>query len=156
MPIAFKSNIASLHAQTELNKTNNALAKTFERLSSGLRINGASDDPAGLAVADILRSQARVAGVAIRNANGRMSSTERVDPPGNTADARSNNSADRGRATRYRSCAASNAPSKRDVIPPFLPGRASLSVASDQNRCSTQVISWRRFLTSNVASQWAA
>ena len=79
MPIAFRSNIASLHAQTELNKTTNALAKTFERLSSGLRINSASDDPAGLAVADMLRSQARVAGVAIRNAHDGISLTSVAD-----------------------------------------------------------------------------
>ena len=73
MGISFASNVASLKAQANLVKTTSALGKSFERLSSGLRINNASDDPAGLIVADSLRAQARIASVAVRNANDGIS-----------------------------------------------------------------------------------
>lgn len=73
MTITAASNSDSLKAQTSLARTSNELSKTFERLSSGLRINSASDDPAGLALADGLRSDARVAAVAVRNANDGLS-----------------------------------------------------------------------------------
>lgn len=79
MGVSFASNIASLSAQRSLNKTNLALGRTFERLSSGLRINRASDDPAGLALADSLRSDANLASVAIRNANDGLSITAIAD-----------------------------------------------------------------------------
>ncbi len=73
MGISVRTNISSLQAQSELRKSTNALAKSFERLSSGLRINGADDDPAGLQLADILRNQGRIADVAVRNANDGLS-----------------------------------------------------------------------------------
>lgn len=73
MALSLASNIPSLQAQTSLKKTTGQLSKTFERLSSGLRINSASDDPAGLALADSLRSDSRLAAVAIRNANDGLS-----------------------------------------------------------------------------------
>ena len=68
MPITINSNIASLQAQRRLSSASERLGATFERLSSGQRINKASDDAAGLAIADSLRADQRVAGVAIRNA----------------------------------------------------------------------------------------
>ena len=73
MPVSLNSNRDSLHAQTQLAKTSNALSKTFERLSSGMRINSAADDAAGLAVADGLRADAKLAAVAVRNANDGIS-----------------------------------------------------------------------------------
>jgi flagellin len=73
MGLSLYANRDSLNAQTSLSRTTAALSKTFERLSSGLRINSASDDPAGLALADVLRAQTRVAGAAIRNANDGLS-----------------------------------------------------------------------------------
>jgi flagellin len=79
MSLSVVSNIASLKAQTQLNKTNRALSKTFERLSSGLRINSASDDPAGLAMAESLKTDAKLASVAIRNANDGISLTSIAD-----------------------------------------------------------------------------
>lgn len=79
MGVSFASNVFSLSAQRSLNKTNGALGKTFERLSSGLRINVASDDPAGLALADSLRSDAKLASIAIRNANDGISITSIAD-----------------------------------------------------------------------------
>jgi flagellin len=79
MSLSVVSNIASLKAQTQLNKTNRALSKTFERLSSGLRINSASDDPAGLAMAESLKTDAKLATVALRNANDGISLTAIAD-----------------------------------------------------------------------------
>ena len=73
MALTAASNIASVKAQRQLTVTQNALSTTFERLSSGLRINKASDDPAGLALADLLRANTRIASTAIRNANDGLS-----------------------------------------------------------------------------------
>lgn len=73
MSISIASNIASLKAQTNLRTTTNELSKTFEKLSSGLRINSASDDPAGLALADGLRADTKLAAVAFRNASDGIS-----------------------------------------------------------------------------------
>jgi flagellin len=79
MGLSIGSNIASLRAQSQLNRSSQSLNKSYERLSSGLRINSASDDPAGLAIADSLRSDARIASVAIRNANDGISVTSIAD-----------------------------------------------------------------------------
>jgi flagellin len=73
MPITIGSNIASLQAQRRLADASDSLGKTYEKLSSGQRINRASDDAAGLAIADSLRASQRVATVAIRNANDGIS-----------------------------------------------------------------------------------
>ena len=79
MAITLGNNIASLRAQSRLGKTDLALNKTYEKLSSGLRINTASDDAAGLAIADDLRSKIRVGQVAIRNANDGISTVAIAD-----------------------------------------------------------------------------
>jgi flagellin len=73
------SNTSSLAAQTQLAKHTGELSKSFERLSSGLRINSASDDPAGLALADDLKADIAIATVAIRNANDGLSLTAIAD-----------------------------------------------------------------------------
>ena len=75
MGLSVASNIASVRAQRQVNLTTQGLEKTFERLASGLRINKASDDAAGLALADNLRNQGKLATVAIRNANDGLSIT---------------------------------------------------------------------------------
>lgn len=73
MSITINTNIASLNAQRRLATSTDGLTGTFERLSSGLRIVRASDDAAGLAIADSLRADQRIASVAIRNANDGIS-----------------------------------------------------------------------------------
>ena len=73
MPITIGSNIASLQAQRRLGLASDSLGKSYEKLASGYRINRASDDAAGLAIADSLRANQRVATVAIRNANDGIS-----------------------------------------------------------------------------------
>jgi flagellin len=79
MAITLGSNIASLQAQRRLSVASEALGSTFEKLSSGQRINKASDDAAGLAIADSLRARGRVASVAIRNANDGISTIAIAD-----------------------------------------------------------------------------
>ena len=79
MSITLGTNIASLKAQRSLGLSSDALGKVYERLSSGQRINTASDDAAGLAIADSLRADGRVATVAIRNANDGISTIAIAD-----------------------------------------------------------------------------
>lgn len=73
MPLTIGSNIASLQAQLRLGEATTRLESVYERLSSGQRINRASDDAAGLAIADGLRTSARVQTQAIRNTNDGIS-----------------------------------------------------------------------------------
>jgi flagellin len=73
MALTIGNNIASLQSQRKLNIATDRLGSVYERLSSGQRINKAADDAAGLAIADSLRAQQKVAGVAIRNANDGIS-----------------------------------------------------------------------------------
>ncbi len=79
MPITINSNIASLQAQRRLGQATEKLTATYEKLSSGQRINKASDDAAGLAIADSLKADQRIASVAIRNANDGISSVAIAD-----------------------------------------------------------------------------
>ena len=73
MPVRIFNNIPSLNAQRLLGINNDRLATSVERISSGLRINRAADDTAGLAISNALRSDIRVLRQAIRNANDGIS-----------------------------------------------------------------------------------
>lgn len=73
MSISVHSNYASLVTQNTLSKTNNALTTSMERLSTGFRINSASDDAAGLQIANRLEAQTRGMSVAMRNAQDGIS-----------------------------------------------------------------------------------
>jgi flagellin len=73
MSLAVNTNVPSLNAQRQLSTSSDALRRSFERLSSGLRINSAADDAAGLAIADRLRADVRISSQAIRNANDGIS-----------------------------------------------------------------------------------
>ena len=67
------TNIMSLNAQRNLSTTQSALATSVQRLSTGLRVNSAKDDAAGLAIAERMNTQVRGMNVAIRNANDAIS-----------------------------------------------------------------------------------
>lgn len=67
--LAINTNIGSLIAQRNINKINRESETSIQRLSSGLRINSAKDDAAGLAISSKLESQVKGLNVAIRNAN---------------------------------------------------------------------------------------
>ncbi|GHT82324.1 flagellin [Betaproteobacteria bacterium] len=73
MPQIINTNISSLNAQRNLNTSQNSLFTSLQRLSSGLRVNSAKDDAAGMAVAEKMNSQARGMSVAIRNSNDGIS-----------------------------------------------------------------------------------
>ena len=79
MAISINSNLASVRAQRMLANSSNALGKTYEKLSSGQRINRASDDAAGLAIAASLRVNSKIATVAIRNAQDGISALAVAD-----------------------------------------------------------------------------
>jgi flagellin len=68
MPQIINSNISSLNAQRNLNTSQSSLATSLQRLSSGLRINSAKDDAAGLAITDRMTSAIRGLNQAVRNA----------------------------------------------------------------------------------------
>ncbi len=68
-----QTNVSSIGAQRALNSTNENLATTFKRLSTGLRINSAKDDAAGLQISNKLTSQINGLSVAVRNANDGIS-----------------------------------------------------------------------------------
>lgn len=73
MTINIRTNVPSLLAQRNLDQSSGAINTAYERLSSGLRINRARDDAAGLAIAESLKADGRIASVAIRNANDGIS-----------------------------------------------------------------------------------
>ncbi len=73
MPQTINTNIASLNAQRNLNSSQSALTTAMQRLSSGMRVNSAKDDAAGLAIAERMNAQVRGMNVAIRNANDGIS-----------------------------------------------------------------------------------
>jgi len=73
MPIRIFNNITSINAQNLLGQNNNRLSNSVERISSGLRINKAADDAAGLAISEGLRSDIRTLRQAVRNSNDGVS-----------------------------------------------------------------------------------
>ncbi|MEQ8231004.1 MAG: flagellin [Gammaproteobacteria bacterium] len=73
MPQTINTNVLSMTAQRNLNRTQGELSTTIQRLSSGLRINSAKDDAAGLAIATRMSTQVCGLSVAIRNANDGIS-----------------------------------------------------------------------------------
>jgi len=73
MAQVINTNVLSLNSQRNLNKSQSSLATSLQRLSSGLRINSAKDDAAGLAISDRMTSQIRGLNQAARNANDGIS-----------------------------------------------------------------------------------
>ena len=73
MAATINTNIASINAQRNLNLSGGSLATSMQRISSGLRINSAKDDAAGLAISERMNTQVRGLTVASRNANDGIS-----------------------------------------------------------------------------------
>ncbi len=76
---SINTNVSSLNAQRNLSTSANSLATSMQRLSSGLRVNSAKDDAAGLAIAARMETQTRGMNVAIRNANDAISMAQTAD-----------------------------------------------------------------------------
>ena len=73
MPQTINTNLVSLNAQRNLSTSQSQLATSMQRLSSGMRVNSAKDDAAGLAIAERMHTQVRGMNVAMRNANDGIS-----------------------------------------------------------------------------------
>jgi flagellin len=79
MTISVNTNLFSLNAQRSLSKSQSSLSTSMQRLSSGLRINSAADDAAGLAISQRMSAQVRGMNVAVRNANDGISLAQTAD-----------------------------------------------------------------------------
>ncbi len=79
MAMVINTNVASLNAQRNLTKTQSTLQQSLQRLSSGLRINSAKDDAAGIAIASRMTAQIRGIGQAVRNANNAISLVQTME-----------------------------------------------------------------------------
>ena len=79
MALYINTNVNSLTAQGHLRDTTNLLGKTFQRLSSGMRVNSAVDDAAGLAIGTRMTAQIKGASMAMRNANDGVSMVQIAD-----------------------------------------------------------------------------
>jgi flagellin len=79
MGLSINTNIASLNAQRNLNKNTNVLNRSLQRLSSGLRINSAKDDAAGLAISSRFTAQIRSLNQSVRNANDGISMVQTAE-----------------------------------------------------------------------------
>jgi flagellin len=79
MPQTINTNLNSLNAQRNLASSQGSLAVAMQRLSSGLRVNSAKDDAAGLAIAERMNAQVRGMNVAARNANDGISLSQTAE-----------------------------------------------------------------------------
>ncbi|KAB0577378.1 flagellin FliC, partial [Ideonella dechloratans] len=79
MPSTINTNIISMNAQRNLSASQSSLSTSMQRLSSGLRINSAKDDAAGLSIAERMNAQVRGMNVAIRNANDGISMAQTAE-----------------------------------------------------------------------------
>jgi len=112
MPQTINTNIASLNAQRSLNTSQGSLATSMQRLSSGLRVNSAKDDAAGLAIAERMNAQVRGMNAAVRNANDGISMAQTSEGSlGKVADA-----LQRMRELAVQSANATNSASDKDSL----------------------------------------
>ena len=79
MAMTINTNISSLNAQRNLSTSQSSLATSMQRLSSGLRLNSAKDDAAGLAISERMNTQVRGLNVAARNANDGISLSQTAE-----------------------------------------------------------------------------
>ncbi len=79
MPSTVNTNLVSLNSQRNLGMSQSSLSTAMQRLSSGLRVNSAKDDAAGLAISERMGAQVRGMNVAVRNANDAISLTQTAE-----------------------------------------------------------------------------
>ena len=112
MAQVINTNVASLNAQRNLNTSANSLATSLQRLSSGLRINSAKDDAAGLAISERFSTQIRGLNQAARNANDGISLAQTAEG----ALAEIGNNLQRIRELSVQSANATNSASDRAAL----------------------------------------
>ena len=112
MPQTINTNVNSINAQRNLATSQSSLAVSMQRLSSGLRVNSAKDDAAGLAIAERMTTQVRGMNVAIRNANDGISMSQTAEGAmGKVAD-----SLQRMRELSVQAANATNSASDKDSL----------------------------------------
>ena len=112
MAAIINTNVQSLNAQRNLGISQNSLAQSMQRLSSGLRINSAKDDAAGLAISERMTTQIRGLNVAVRNANDGISLAQTAEG----AMASVTNNLQRMRELAVQSANATNSSSDRAAL----------------------------------------
>jgi len=112
MTLSINTNIASIDAQRNLASSQSSLATSMQRLSSGLRINTAKDDAAGLSIAERMNAQVRGMNVAIRNSNDGISLAQTADG----ALAQVSNSLQRMRELAVQARNSTNSSSDKDSL----------------------------------------
>ncbi len=112
MAQVINTNVMSLNAQRNLSTSGSSLATTIQRLSSGLRINSAKDDAAGLAISERFSTQIRGLDVAVRNANDGISLAQTAEG----AMVEIGNNLQRIRELSVQSANATNSDSDRDAL----------------------------------------
>ncbi|MDQ7970548.1 MAG: flagellin, partial [Oxalicibacterium faecigallinarum] len=112
MASVINTNMPSLNAQRNLTTSQNSLATSLQRLSSGLRINSAKDDAAGLAISERFTTQIRGLNQAVRNANDGISLAQTAEG----AMSEIGNNLQRIRELSVQSANATNSQSDRDAL----------------------------------------
>ncbi len=112
MAMTINTNVASLNAQRNIGGTTNSLTTSLQRLSSGLRINSAKDDAAGLAISERMNSQLKGLSVASRNANDGISLSQTAEGALSTI----GDNLQRIRELSVQSSNATNSQSDRDAL----------------------------------------
>jgi flagellin len=112
MTQSVNTNIISMNAQRNLSTSQSSLATSMQRLSSGLRINSAKDDAAGLAIAERMNAQVKGMNVAIRNANDGISMAQTAE----SALAQVGDSLQRMRELAVQARNATNSSSDKDSL----------------------------------------
>lgn len=112
MALSVNSNIMSLNSQRQLANSSNALSTSFERLSSGLRVNSAADDAAGLQIGTRLQSQIQGLNQGARNANDGISLSQTAEG----ALEETSNMLQRMRVLAVQAANGSNTQSDRDAL----------------------------------------
>ncbi|MBH0033765.1 flagellin [Pseudoalteromonas sp. AS84] len=112
MALTVNTNVSSLNAQRNLSKSGEGLATSMERLSSGMRINSAKDDAAGLQISNRLTSQINGLAVAQRNANDGISMAQTAEG----AMSESTSILQRMRELALQSANGSNSPEDREAL----------------------------------------
>jgi len=112
VPQTINTNLTSINAQRNLSASQSSLSISMQRLSSGMRVNSAKDDAAGLAIAERMTSQVRGMNVAIRNANDGISMSQTAEGAmGKVAD-----SLQRMRELSVQAANATNSDSDKDSL----------------------------------------
>ncbi|HPU50993.1 MAG TPA: flagellin [Burkholderiaceae bacterium] len=131
------TNLPSLNAQRNLSTSGNQLSQSIQRLSSGLRVNSAKDDAAGLAIAERMNSQVRGMNVAMRNANDAISMSQTAEG----ALGKIGDMLQRMRELAVQSSNATNSQSDRDALQSeFLALQSEIDRTAETTRFNGQAV----------------